>query len=81
MFGLSTSTSMDNWTHSGWLIYPGHGFGIVEAPPPSAADEITSALTSALSQTGEMNQISEPNELIDYPNDSLTTQAGETPRD
>ena len=38
MNSLTVNTSNDNWVSSGWIIRPGFGAGIVDIPPPRAAE-------------------------------------------
>ena len=39
MFTMSATTDMNEWTRSGWVFSPGHHVGIVDSPPPQAAEE------------------------------------------
>ena len=40
MYATSTSTSIDTWSRTGWIISPGHRVNVVDVPPPQTADDL-----------------------------------------
>ena len=77
MSALSANTSMNRWTNSGWVISPSHSLGIIDPPPPRAADEFTAEFLPPQANLGDVLQILEPEEFFEFVEDLLTAQEAE----
>ena len=77
MSAMSTNTSMNSWTRSGWVVNPGHGLGIIDAPPPQAADEFVAESLPPQANVADMLQVLEPEEYFEFVEDLLLAQEAE----
>ena len=77
MCAMSANASMDSWARSGWAIQPSHGLGLIDAPPPRPAVEITAKVLPPQANEGDVLQISEPEEYFEFIDDLLVAQDAE----
>ena len=77
MSAMSTNTTMNEWTRSGWVITPAHGLGIIDVPPPRAANEFAAELVPPQVNVGAMLQVLEPEEYFEFVEDLLIAQETE----
>ena len=74
---MSANASMNDWTRSGWFLHPSHGYGIIEAPPPRAADEFIPLTTPPQTLGEDVQQVSKPDDYLDFVEDLLTAEEAE----
>ena len=68
---------MNTWTRSGWVISPGYGLGIVDAPPPRAADDFVAEPLPPHANLPDMPQALEPEEYFEFLEDVVVAQEAE----
>ena len=74
----SANTSMTSWTGSGWVIYSGHDLGIIDTPPPRAADKSVVEVGFPQDFVADMPQVLEPEEYFEFLGDlSVALEAEE----
>ena len=73
----STTTNMNSWTDTGWIINSGYGLGVIDAPPPKAASKFAGELFVAQLNVGDMLQGLEPEGYFEFVPDQLLAQEAE----
>ena len=77
MPATSMNTSMDSWLSSGWVVGPIYSLGIIDTPPPQAADKFAVEIHPPEANLGDLIQVMEPEECLEFAEDLLTAEEAE----